>query len=242
MARDKRFSVWFVELVVFLQVSKSWEILVYLFSFLWAIWIARNHKVFRQAVISPDLVLFFMQDWISRSMAAFDFKTSIRLSSPRSTTSPSPVPLSLCLNGSVGLDYDITLIFDGAFKSQDQTAGAGWIFRYTTSDLIIGRGSRAFFSSSAVHSELQACLWALRIAERRGFCRILIYTDCSSLVSFLQGKSSVDISCLWLLQDVKDVISRLSACELRKVPRQWVAPAHWLATKARQRLFLLWSF
>ncbi|XP_021742818.1 uncharacterized protein LOC110708902 [Chenopodium quinoa] len=187
---DQPFSVWFVDKVLLLRRSKSWEALMVLISFLWAIWIARNHKVFRQAVISPAFILLTMQDWTSRGLASQEFKSS------------SLVP-------SIG-------------------SRAGWVFRRPSSELVIGGGSRAFLSSSALHSELQALLWALRSAGHRGFRSLLIYTDCFTLLSLLQDRGSKDISCCWLIQDIKDLIRRFSACELRKVPRQWVAPAHWV--------------
>ncbi|XP_021737172.1 uncharacterized protein LOC110703689 [Chenopodium quinoa] len=180
-------------------------------------------------------------EWVSRSLAAEDFKSAIRSLGMASTALRHHVSSSCLLQGSSDSNVDICLVFDGAYTLHDHTAGAGWIFRSSDSDIVLGGGCRAFTSSSTFQSELQTCLWALKAADRRGFRRLLIYTDCSTLLTFLTNKRCQDISCLWLLQDIKVILTRFLFCEVRKVPRQWVAPAHWLASQARQRRMLLWS-
>ncbi|XP_021764589.1 uncharacterized protein LOC110729176 [Chenopodium quinoa] len=244
VCRDYPFSIWVMELVTNLRHSKSWETLVSLFSFFWSIWIARNHKVFRQAVISPALVLHFMQDWVTRSSAAQDFRGSFHasriFSGPR-CGSTSTSSLSYLHGDSLSFDA-LCLVFDGAFDSRDFSAWAGWIFRHLDSDRVIGGGARAFLASSALHSELQTCLWALKVVSHRGFDKLVLYTDCSNLVTYLRAKDNWDISCIWLLQEIRNLLGGFNSCAIRKVPRRWVAPAHWLALQARQRRLLLWSF
>ncbi|XP_021737182.1 uncharacterized protein LOC110703699 [Chenopodium quinoa] len=174
---DKPFSVWFVDKVLSLRRSKSWEALMVLISFLWAIWIARNHKIFRQAVISPAFIFLTMQDWTSRGLASQDNKSSSLVPSigSRSRVMPDTKSscFSCCFQGSGDSSFGICLVFDGAFNAHDNAAGAGWVFRRPSSDVVIGGGSRAFLSSSALHSELQALLWALRSAGHRGFRRVV---------------------------------------------------------------------
>ncbi|XP_021754765.1 uncharacterized protein LOC110720069 [Chenopodium quinoa] len=217
---DVHFSVWFVELIFQLRQNKLWDTLISVVSFFWAIWIARNHKVFRHAVISPTVILHIMQDWVSRSSAAEDFRAS--LTGVASGSIRQPVLSSCYLMGTSDSSADVYLLIDGAYNSHDNTAGAGWIFRPPHSDIVRGGGSRAFLSSSAFQSELQACLWALQAVDRRGFQRLLIYTDYSILLPFLGNDGCRDISCLWLLQDIRNLVCRFSSCVIQKVPRHWL--------------------
>ncbi|XP_021714867.1 uncharacterized protein LOC110682830 [Chenopodium quinoa] len=239
--QDVSFIDWFVNLVADLRQAKSWEILVNLVSFLWAVWIACNHKVFRQAVISPDFIHRIMQDWVSRSSTAQDFKVMVKASTSGSRIERSSPSSYCCVRGFPGTTREICLICDGAFNARDYSAGAGCIFRIPDSDWVLGGVSRAFISSSALHSKLQACLWALKAADRRGFSRLLVYTDYATLFHFVQNKNGRDIACLWIFQEILDVINRFSTCDFRKVPRQWVVPAHWLVGQACRRQLLFWS-
>ncbi|XP_021757463.1 uncharacterized protein LOC110722503 [Chenopodium quinoa] len=242
----KPFNDWFVDTVSKLRSSRNWDVLASFVSFCWAVWIARNHKIFRQAVLSPGVIFHLMQDWISRSVLAQGFRSLVRefrslvCSLGNSSLTTSVASDSCYLQGSSA--FDVCLLFDGAWSSKNLNAGAGWIFREVFSDSVLGGGSRACHSSSALQSELQACLWALRAAGRRGFRRLLIYSDCSNLFSLLRDGGDEDISCHWLLHEIRLSVLQFSICKLRKVPRQWVAPAHWLTAQARRRQLLSWAF
>ncbi|XP_021756937.1 uncharacterized protein LOC110722023 [Chenopodium quinoa] len=208
---DISFPEEFVDLALGFRSAKNWEGLVHLVTFWWAIWLACNHKIFRQAVLSPALVLLFMQDWFDRSFTAQEFRSLMHSTLNNRLLRSRRKVVSCCLTGSSTLSFNICLVFDGACRVQDCTAGAG---------LSVG----------------------LRAASRRGYRKLLIYTDCMPLFSLLKNGGDGDIQSLWLLQDIRSVIQNFDSCELRKVPRQWIAPAHWLATQARQRRFLFWSF
>ncbi|XP_021715330.1 uncharacterized protein LOC110683265 [Chenopodium quinoa] len=218
----------------------SYESVAHLFrdcSFVSDIW--TSVPLLSSLVIRRDV---HFHDWVSRCSAVDDFRASARLTGVASGAIRQ-LPLSSCyLMGSSDSSADVFLLIDGAYNSRDNTTRAGWIFRSPHSATVLEGGSRAFLSSSAFQSELQACFWALQAADHRAFQHLLIYTDCSSLLSFLGNDGCRDISCLWLLQDIRNLVSRFSSCVVQKVPRQWVAPAHWLATQARQRHLLLWSF
>ncbi|XP_021750207.1 uncharacterized protein LOC110715895 [Chenopodium quinoa] len=241
LLHEKPFTDWFVDTISELRSFQNWDGLVSFVSFCWAVWIARNHKIFRQAVLSPGVIFHLMQDWISRSVLAQGFRSLVR--SLRNSSLTSSVASNSCyIQGDFSSTFDVCLLFDGAWNAQNLSAGAGWIFREVFSDSALGGGSRACHSSSALQSELQACLWALRAAGRRGFRRLLIYFDCSNLFSLLRDGGNGDIFCHWLLYEIRLYVLQFSICKLRKVPRQWVAPAHWLATQARRRQLLSWTF
>ncbi|XP_021756627.1 uncharacterized protein LOC110721746 [Chenopodium quinoa] len=177
------FLQWFSVMVSLLAAAKDWENLVQFFSLLWAIWLSRNNVRFRQQIVSPDDVLLIASQWKVRGMQAQDSHLS------SSNLGPSPRPASLgfaaTLAGDPTSGFDICLISDGSWSSSDNSAGAGWVFRDCDSPLIRGGGARASLSSSALQSKLQACFWGLRSAFSRGFCRILIYSDCEPLCLML---------------------------------------------------------
>ncbi|XP_021771322.1 uncharacterized protein LOC110735439 [Chenopodium quinoa] len=165
---------------------------------------------------------FIDTDWISKSVLAQGFRSLVRSLRNSSLTS-STASDSCYIQGDFSSTFDVCLLFDGAWNAQNLSAGAGWIFREVFSDSVLGGGSRACHSSSALQSELQACLWALRAAGRRGFRRLLIYSDFSNHFSLLRDGGDGDISCHWLLYEIRFSVLQFSICKLRKVPHQWVA-------------------
>ncbi|XP_021764437.1 uncharacterized protein LOC110729043 [Chenopodium quinoa] len=221
---DKSFGPWFIDTITNFRVVKNWHGLAFFVSFMWAVWISRNHKVFRHAVVSPTLILHVAAEWVSRGEEA------LAVSEIRHSAHTPSFPLGICwLQGSESDALDCCLLFDGAWNASDNTAGIGWIFRDIRSDLVLGGGLRATRAASA----LQACLCALKMAKRRGFDRLQVYTDCAQLVSILTRAGGKDISYVWLLDAIHDIVKSLNACNIRKVPRSWVSPAHWLVGQAR---------
>ncbi|XP_021734037.1 uncharacterized protein LOC110700742 [Chenopodium quinoa] len=235
------FTEWVVSVVSYFRRSKDLVSLTSFVSLLWAIWIVRNGCVFRQAIWSPSLFHHLSQDWTDRVVQAQEFHRHLT-SLARSSPNPCQELVPLCLQGKLSDPLDHCLVFYGAWLSHDNCTGTGWIVRGVTSDTILGGGARVCRVSNALQAELQACLWGLRLALRRGFLSLLIYKDCAPLVSLFRLSGTFDISCLWLLREIQELLPQFSVCHLCKVPRNWVAPAHWLAVGARDRRFLCWSF
>ncbi|XP_021740814.1 uncharacterized protein LOC110707087 [Chenopodium quinoa] len=183
---------------------------------------------------SPISVFRIAQNWCSRSSDA-------RLH----FTQPSPLPpgfgfqiQSVYLRREGNASPTVVLLIDGAWDSRDCRAGAGWCFYSMDTNSDLGGGAQACFAISASHAELLACFFALRMASQRGFSKIRIHTDCTNSLYALKNDSPLDISTIWVRQQIIDLLPAFQVCILQKVPRHLVLPAHQLAGSARMRHLL----
>ncbi|XP_021767936.1 uncharacterized protein LOC110732292 [Chenopodium quinoa] len=144
------------------------------------------------------------------------------------------------LVGFFGLCWAIWLTSNNVRDSH--TAGMGWCFRDPSSPIYIARGARACTASSALQSELLTCLWGLRHALHRGVSQLLLCTDCMSVPHLLVDHGSTNISIMWILGNIRNVISSFSLCHIQKVSRSSVAVAHRLASAANRKELLCYVF
>lgn len=129
----------------------------------------------------------------------------------------------------------ICLICDGAWNSTTNEAGLGWILQDPISLSHSKGGAQACVLASALQAELLACLWGLRKAINRGFTKVLLFSDCVVLVDLVTTSQPGPVSITWALQDLRLLLSSLVMFSALKVSRQFVLPAHSLATSARRR-------
>ncbi|XP_021750858.1 uncharacterized protein LOC110716530 [Chenopodium quinoa] len=232
------FSAWFSGIISSFAKAKHWLALDCFFGICWAIWLTRNNVRFRSAVYSPHFVLDLAWEWSTRSGKAREF-SSCSTSVPPGFSAPSE---RLVLRGGPNMLCEVSMLFDGAWDRQNHNAGAGWCFLDPSFSHCIRGGARACMASSALHSELQACLFGLKHARHRGFSSIYLFTDCMSIPRLIQDFRTADISVMWTIQEIRDVISSFSTCHVQKVSRTSVAEAHSLAGAARRRILLHFTF
>ncbi|XP_021721367.1 uncharacterized protein LOC110688926 [Chenopodium quinoa] len=122
----------------------------------WKVGSGSHVRIIEDSWVPGEPLFFGMMDWISRGLAVQDFKAFRQISTTGTYSNQRPSWLPLCLQGSSDAIYEICLVVDGAYDAHDNSAGAGWVFRAAGSDTVIGGGTRAFLSSSALHSEVQA--------------------------------------------------------------------------------------
>lgn len=111
-----------------------------------------------------------------------------------------------------------------------------------SSRIQFGGGAQACILSSALHAELTACLLATKMAIKRGFSRLLLYSECSTLVRLLSGSDIPSISVSWLVMEIRDLLHSLARVSICKAARTLISPAHDLATSARRRELLRLRF
>ncbi|XP_021728400.1 uncharacterized protein LOC110695481 [Chenopodium quinoa] len=145
--------------------TKNWSALDRFFGICWAIWLTRNSVRFRSTVYSPDSILHIARDWWDKSGKARDFSDSLN-DIPLGFSYPF---VSQVLRGNPNVPDIVIMHFDGAWDQGNYNAGIGWCFWDTSSFQSIGGGARACMAASALHSELQACLFGLRHALQ-SFC------------------------------------------------------------------------
>ncbi|XP_021760606.1 uncharacterized protein LOC110725434 [Chenopodium quinoa] len=233
------FSDWFTSIITSYASSKHWLALDRFFGMCWAIWITRNNVRFRSVVFSPQCILDLALEWSVRSGKAREMAACC----PGIPPGFSSYPTWQVLRGeaSVLWECDVLMCFDGAWDRGNYSAGAAWCFLDPVSSRCIGGGARVCMASSALHSELLACLFGLKHARQQGIVSLCLLTDCLSVPKMIQFATS-DISLIWTIQEIRDVISSFSSCHIRKVSRSSIGEAHSLAGAARRRILLCFSF
>lgn len=115
--------------------------------------------------------------------------------------------------------FDVCQAFDGVWLSSSNEAGIGWIVQHSLCLPILGGGAQACFLGSALQVELTTCLWALQMAIRRGFSKLLLYSDCSSLVLLISTYYTTPVSVSWLVVDLRHLHMSLFKFSVHKISR-----------------------
>ncbi|XP_019233871.1 PREDICTED: uncharacterized protein LOC109214408 [Nicotiana attenuata] len=100
----------------------------------------------------------------------------------------------------------IKLNCDGAFSSNNITAGLGEAFRNSKGDWIVGY-SKSIQAISPTHAELLALLEGLQIAKEMNFLNMEIETDCTNVIKLIYEDSTnfsnIVSECRWLMHQLK---------------------------------------
>ncbi|XP_021775087.1 uncharacterized protein LOC110738949 [Chenopodium quinoa] len=228
------FQSWFAGTIMQSAASKNWTYLDKLFGLCWAIWLTRNGARFRLEVYSPYTIIDLASSWSTLSEKARQLD-NVLVSSPPGF---SPCPRAFILQGAPSEIYDVLFFCDGAWDSGSSCAGAGWCFQDPISSQVLGGGARACMASSALHSELLACLWGLQHVRQKGFTKVRIFSDYLAMIQLLSASSTVEILVTWIVDEIRCILSSFVACSIYKVSRSSVDEAHSLAVAARCRELL----
>nr|XP_021851943.1 uncharacterized protein LOC110791500 [Spinacia oleracea] len=96
--------------------------------------------------------------------------------------------------------------------------------------------------SNQAGAELVACLYAVHMASRRGCLRVLVYLDSAILVHLLSSQGVPPVAVMWVVRDLRLLLSKFSWFYVMKVSRSMIQHAHDLADSARRRQLLMHRF
>ncbi|XP_021736238.1 uncharacterized protein LOC110702800 [Chenopodium quinoa] len=236
---DRDFSAWFTDSISGFVAAKDWHGLDEILAFFWAIWLARNNLRFRSEVCSLAGIYVMIASWLSRSKEAKELSDCLLPSCPPGFGVSCLHDLHL---GVPSVQFDICLTYDGSWNAKDQRAGMGWFLSSDLSSPVVGGGAQAGFASSALHSELFACLLGLRQVRERSYTSVRFCTDCMSILTLIGGQSSASISNIWILREIRQIIAGLQRFQIQKVSREEVGYAHHLTKLACSRHFIYFRF
>jgi hypothetical protein len=119
---------------------------------------------------------------------------------------------------------------DGAFSPVTGRGGWGAIARDNDGDLVIAEAGSVPCAADALHTETVAVLKAITMAERMGFGRIIIATDCQTLQQALTS-TDYDMAELGTLFREAKFLLQMEFLDYHViyVPRTCNKPAHALA-------------
>lgn len=202
---------------------------------LWSIWIHMNNIVFRDLYEDPTNILKRKDYLLRECIESNRIKDSYRNNIPSSTEAQQRIPNSLNNTGQQGI---CVMLVDGAWKrhrNKHPRAGIGWTAY--VNEVKIFKGNSMIMASSALQAEAYAIHRGLYEAHSRGIRHLQIHSDSTEVVRACDGLyQAFEITTLIL--DIKAIRREFNYCEIKKVGRLDVTPAHRLAIAARQGKFV----
>lgn len=132
---------------------------------------------------------------------------------------------------------DIIIQIDGSWDANTGFGGASLVVTQNMHHL--HRQGVFLYASSALYSEVVACLYAIKWVRTTRYSNVLITTDSVLLVRYLESKKTTYITMRHTLNAVREEASTLQWCRIMKVSRDQVHQAHTIATSYRTNRFNL---
>ncbi|XP_021846130.2 uncharacterized protein [Spinacia oleracea] len=208
---------------------------LYFMSTLWILWLVRNNRVFRGQSTSSSAMHNCIKSGLDQISILHQHPSPyLRFFHPPEVDPIFPPGFSrIILSGIEDGNPTTIIVSDGSWFKSSKIAGMGWYLdrQQVPSDRILG-GAQPGLTSSALHSEVLACLLSLRRASQAGFNRVTIFIDSLRLVDLLRSMEIVDINLIWTLAEIQRIGKTFLWCCINKVDRQRVHQAHKLAKAA----------
>jgi ribonuclease HI len=112
---------------------------------------------------------------------------------------------------------------------QSGVAGASMILRHDDGSIVFSACQALRFCSSALESELSACLEGVSKTLEGSSEAIIIETDCLELIHLIKAESRDNLSLGHLVADLKDLLSPPRIIEVKKIYRDQNSASHELA-------------
>ncbi|XP_021761825.1 uncharacterized protein LOC110726663 [Chenopodium quinoa] len=130
---------------------------------------------------------------------------------------------------------EVIIMVDGSWKKSTGAAGFRWAYSSDGVKLLEGGGDYGT-AISALHTELLACIGAIKWASRKGYQYITIFTDSMAIIQLLRYPTSREVRILWTIEDLLKEGGSLDMCTIWKVSRDQLTQAHNIAVGCRCNL------
>lgn len=127
-----------------------------------------------------------------------------------------------------------TILVDGAWKKVDNRhpiAGIGWIAK--AKEITIFEGNKRIIASTPIQTEAYALYHGMCETFTKGINQAVFKSDCAELVKVISSQPH-PFEIAAIIHDIKTLRAKFNSCEIKKVSRVEVDPAHVLARAARQ--------
>lgn len=169
----------FKDMFMWLLEHASPEVLSSLTISFWAIWTARNHKVFEgNSPNLPDLVAKF-----AKLVSEYNGYAARVLTGPSPRAHPSPnrwLPPDV---NWIKINFDANIV-------QNEERGLGIVARDSEGKLILAGVKRMKASWSPELSELNVAVYGIEVAIHMGYSHIVLEGDCAFVIKGIQDDSS----------------------------------------------------
>ncbi|XP_056697710.1 uncharacterized protein [Spinacia oleracea] len=206
---------------------------------IWALWIARNNRVFRGDTTNITTVLVIIKEGADKQGFLKKNKDHhLSFLHPPEIISTYPPGFCRIIISNTGAEGAIDMILvDGSWHNHTRNAGMGWYLEGQQENVhrILG-GAASGTTFSALHLESLACLYGLRWAVHASFHKVTILIDSQSLVEMVIKEELIDVHLLWTVPEIKMVGKTFQWCSIQKVDRCRVQRAHDIAKGASTTL------
>ncbi|CAI9114938.1 OLC1v1015763C1 [Oldenlandia corymbosa var. corymbosa] len=122
------------------------------------------------------------------------------------------------------------LFIDRAFRSSTVAHGGGWVLCHSNRSLLL-QGSSRFNASSALEVETRTCWLALMVVLEQGFDRLILFSDCQTLVQTFLDSTQTPQEVASLFYDIRILRCMFRSLCVVKTSRSQVNAAHILAQR-----------
>ncbi|XP_048497626.1 uncharacterized protein LOC125496252 [Beta vulgaris subsp. vulgaris] len=198
---------------------------------LWFIWIFRNNIVFQNQYDNPITIYKRKETLLSE----YAESKKLKVANPRSTQSrTTEQPEEIRQTSNLQYDTSCIILVDGAWKRYKKfhpRAGIGWVAR--ENEAILFEGNANVMASTPTQAEAYALFHAMRTTYNRGIRQATFISDCAELVRAIDSQHH-PFEITTIIHDINSLRAKFDKCEIKKVNRIDVKPAHVLAQAARQ--------
>jgi hypothetical protein len=191
---------------------------------IWHIWEARNDA--RNNATEPscrrvaEKIKAYVETIVQHLSKA---GTSTRCDSSSSVLKWSPPPAGLAL-----------INVDAALFSSSSSMGMGVVIRDSDARCLVACNERLEHVTDPELAEALACRRGLNLDRDEGFSKVMVASDCLSLVLRLQSAAKDRSGVGTVVADIKNLAASFLVCSFAHVKRQLNVPAHILARSCEQ--------
>ncbi|XP_048492996.1 uncharacterized protein LOC125493574 [Beta vulgaris subsp. vulgaris] len=197
---------------------------------LWSIWIHRNNIVFRNQNYTATAIYQRIEALRHEYAESRRLRGTYHRSSQTSPNVQEPLqhqnnshPESTCI-----------ILVDGAwkrYKNQHPRAGIGWVA--SVNNVKIFGGKAIILALTPLQTEAYALFQSMQEAHTKGITQVAFKSDCAELVRAIESQHQA-YEITTIIQDIRTIRHKFISCDIVKVNRTEVEPAHELARAARQ--------
>ena len=177
---------------------------------LWAIWKTRNGQVFRHIRATEEVFRTHIRDSRLQHSKFIEDDHPPMIPPPAPNYGHPPSFFTINLGSLPGANPKVVIQIDGSWDKSTGHGGAAWV---ATQRLIPLQSQGLFLlAASALRTETEACLSAIKWARALTLTNILILTNSTLLVTVLGSNSKDDISIHHTLNAIRAEAGRIQRC------------------------------
>ncbi|KAK6132484.1 hypothetical protein DH2020_033784 [Rehmannia glutinosa] len=188
-------------------------------SLCYAIWGARNQRIFENAEFQPYIIVSSVFHTIQSFHSANLWPERSNL--PRWSSSFGIAPPGT------------HVFFDGSISPAKSCAGAGIFIRNKEKRFVFGFAKRFDNISNPLFAEALALKEALLLIQTKEFQDVCVLGDSLSIILAAKGDAEVDFDCQPILEDIRSLLPLLNSVHLFWINRSLNSVAHELAYFAK---------